>query len=278
MPNLRTFLTASAVLAALVVVMALAAPAGAATTQRITVSARDSALVVTGADRAHAGFARLVVRNAGRGSHGIALVRLRHPLTTQQVLRAFAAEDPALLESLGGIQDVAPGHPWEMTVRLAAGSYALVDFGQNGPKPNYARGLYERFRVAAASDGGAAPAVTGEIAMRDFRFDFRLPERFSGRGIVKVANLGRAPHEITLVRIDHGHTQRDVLGLILAGATEPPKWASIVELLSVLDPGKAAYVQLDLAPGRYVALSLLDDPGSHKLQAQLGMIRTFDVT
>jgi hypothetical protein len=278
MPNLRTSLTRSAALAALLVATVHAAPAGAAPTQRIAVSAGDSALTVTGADTAHAGFARLLVRNASRGSHGIALVRLKHRLTTPQVLRAFADENPALLESLGGIQDVAPGRPWEMTVRLVPGSYALVDFGQNGPKPNYARGLYKRFRVAASSDEGTAPAIAGEIAMRDFRFDFRLPERFSGHGIVRIANLGRAPHEITLVRIDGRHSARDVLDLIVAGAPEPPRWASIVELVSVLDAGKAAYVKLDLAPGRYVALCLIDEPGSHKLHAQLGMIRTFDVT
>ncbi len=144
-------------------------------------------------------------------------------------------------------------------------------------KPNYARGFYKRFRISPSPDNGTPPAIVGEIDMRDFRFNFRLPKRFSGDGIVKIPNLGKTSHEITLVRIDRGHTQKEVLDLILAGATEPPKWASIVELLGVLDPGKTAFVRFGLPPGRYVALCLIDERGSHKLHAQLGMIGTFDV-
>ena len=217
------------------------------------------------------------MRNEGHGSHGIALVRLKRPLATPQLLRAFAAEKQGLIESLGGIQGVVPGRPWEMTARLAPGSYAFVDYGLNGTKPNYARGLYKRFRISSSSDEGAAPPHAGEIHMRDFHFDFRLPKRLSGHGVVKISNLGTASHEITLVRIDRGHTQKEVLDLVLAGATKPPEWASVVELLSVLDPGRTAYVRLDLRPGRYVALCLIDERRSQKLHAQLGMIDTFDV-
>lgn len=165
-----------------------------------------------------------------------------------------------------------------MTARLAPGSYAFVDFGQNGPKPNYARGFYQRFELAASSDVSAPPATVGEIELRDFRVGFRLPQAFSGHGIVEIPNRGGTSHEITLVRIERGHTQSEVLDLIVAGATEPPKWASIVELLGVLDPGKTAYVRLDLRPGRYVALCLINEPGSPEVHAQLGMIDTFDVS
>jgi hypothetical protein len=245
--------------------------------QRIVVSARDSALVVTGAGSAKPGFVRIVVRNDARGQHGIELVRLKRSLTTPQLLRAFAAEQRRLIESLGGIQQVAAGRPWEMTARLAPGSYAFIDFGQNGPKPNYANGLFKRFRIGSSPAVGAPPAAVGEIEMHDFRFDFRLPKPFAGHGIVKIPNLGKTSHEITLVRIDPGHTQQEVLELILAGATKPPKWASLIELLSVLDPGRTAYVRLDLPPGRYVALCLLDEPAAQKLHAQLGMIGNFDV-
>ncbi len=247
-------------------------------TQRVVVSARDTALVVSGAESLQTGFVRIVVRNDSRGEHGIELVRLKQPLTTAQLQHAFAAEKRGLIESLGGIQQVAPGHAWQMTERLASGSYAFVDFGQNGPKPNYARGLLKRFRISTAQGVGTPPATIGEIDMRDFRFAFRLPKRFSGHGVVKIPNLGKTSHEITLVRIEPGHTQRQVLNLILAGATTPPRWATIVELLSVLDPGKTAYVRVDLRPGRYVALCLLNEPGSQKLHAQLGMIGAFDVT
>jgi hypothetical protein len=246
--------------------------------QHVVVSTRDTELVVKGADSLNAGFVRLEVRNEGRGHHGIELVRIKRPLTTAQLLQAFGAEKRGLFEALGGIQQVAPGRPWEMAERLRPGSYALLDFAQNGPKPNYARGLYKRFDVAASQDGAEPPAAVGEIDMHDFGFDFRLPSGFSGRGFVKITNAGERAHEISLVRIEPRHTQHEVLKLILAGATKPPEWASIVELLSVLDPAKTAYVRFDLSPGRYVALCLMNEPGSRRLHAQRGMIGAFDVT
>ena len=215
--------------------------------QKVSVSTRDTELVVKGAGSLRAGFVRLEVRNKGRGEHGIELVKLKRPLTTVQLVHAFAAEKRALFEALGGVQQVVPGRPWEMTERLGSGSYALLDFAQNGPKPNYARGLYKRFDVAPSQDEGEPPATVGKIDMRDFRLDFRLPKGFSGRGLIKISNLGKTSHEISLVRIEPGHTQNEVLSLILAGATKPPEWASIVELLSLLDPAKTAYVRLDLS-------------------------------
>jgi hypothetical protein len=260
-------------------------PAGAASAkattaqsvQHIAVSTRDTKLVVKGAGSLHAGFVRLDVRNAGRGQHGIELVRIKRPLTTRQLLQAFATEKPELFEALGGIQQVLPGRPWEMTERLVSGSYALLDFAQNGTKPNYMRGLFKRFHVEAREGRSVPPATVGEIDMRDFVFDFRLPNAFSGRGVVKITNKGNTSHEVSLAHVEPGHTQREVLNLILAGATKPPEWASIVELLSVLDPAKTVYVRLDLTPGRYVALCLMNERGSQTLHAQLGMIGTFNV-
>jgi hypothetical protein len=246
--------------------------------QHVAVSTRDTELVVKGAGSLHAGFVRLEVRNTGRGEHGIALVRLKRPLTTPQLVRAFGAEKRELLESLGGVQQVVPGHPWAMTEQLGPGSYALLDFAQDGPEPNYVRGMYKRFVVAATQARSVSPATVGEIDMRDFRFDFRLPNGFSGRGVVKITNASRTSHEISLVRIKPGHSQREVLNLILSGATKPPEWASIVELLSVLDPAKTAYVKFDLSAGRYLALCLVNEPGSQTLHAQLGMMGSFDVT
>jgi hypothetical protein len=246
--------------------------------QHVAVKARDTELLVKGAGSLHAGFVRLEVRNEGRGQHGIELVQLKRPLTTMQLLDAFAAEKRAWFDALGGIQQVVPGRPWEMTERLGPGSYALLDFAQNESRPNYARGLYKRFEVAPSQSRDVPPVTVGGIEMRDFRFDLRLRNGFSGRGVVKIANRGKTSHEISLVRIEPGHSQGEVLRLILAGARKPPEWASIVELLSALDPAKTAYVRLDLIPGRYVALCLMNEPGSQTLHAQLGMIGTFDVT
>jgi hypothetical protein len=138
--------------------------------------------------------------------------------------------------------------------------------------------LFTRFRVAGPPRAGdAKPRTVGTLALRDFAFDLRLPRDFSGRGTIAIPNRGRAFHEVSLVRIQPGHTQGEVLRLIKEGQDSPPPWASIVELLGVLGPKRTAYVRVGLRPGRYVALCLIDDPASGRLHADLGMIRTFDV-
>ena len=164
-----------------------------------------------------------------------------------------------------------------MTARLGAGDYALLDYGENGGKVNFDRGMFKRFRVAGPPRAGEAkPRTVGTVAMRDFAFDMRFPQPFSGRGTVAIPNRGRAFHEISLVRIQPGHTQGEVLRLIKEGDGSPPPWASIHELLGVLGPKRTAYVRVDLRPGRYVALCLINEPNG-RLHADLGMISTFDV-
>jgi hypothetical protein len=246
--------------------------------QRVTVSAREYTLEVRGTRTLRPGFVHLAVRNDGRGEHGVELVRLRRKLTTPALLAAFEDESSRALEALGGAISVPPGRRWQMTARLGAGDYALLDFGENGGKVNLERGMFNRFRVTGpALPGNAKPRTVGTLALRDFAFDLRLPRPFSGHGTIAIPNRGHAFHEVSLVRIKPGHTQGEVLRLIKEGQGSPPPWASIVELLGVLGPHRTAYVRVDLLPGRYVALCLIDDPRSGRLHADLGMIRTFEV-
>jgi hypothetical protein len=253
------------------------ARAPAVRAQQVTVSAREYELEVRGVRALRPGFVHLTIRNDGRGEHGLELVRLTRTLTTPALLAAFEDESGGL-EALGGAISVPPGHRWEMTARLGAGDYALLDYGENGGKVNLQRGMFKRFRVAGQRRvGDAKPQTVGMLEMRDYMFNLRFARGFSGRGTVAIPNRGRAFHEVSLVRIRRGHTQSEVLRLIKEGQGSPPPWASIVELLGVLGPKRTAYVRLDLPPGRYVALCLIDDPKTGRLHADLGMIRTFDV-
>jgi hypothetical protein len=245
--------------------------------QQVTVRAREYKLDVRGVRALRPGFVHLTIRNTGRGEHGLELIRLKRALTTPALLAAFEGEKSKAIEALGGAISVPPGKRWEMTARLGAGDYALIDYGENGGRVNFRRGMFERFRVAGPPRTDGAPRTVGTLEMRDFAFDMHFPRAFFGRGTVAIPNRGRAFHEVSLVRIRRGHTQGEVLRLIKEGEGEPPPWASIVELLGVLGPRRTAYVHVNLRPGRYVALCLINDPKSGRLHADLGMMRTFDV-
>jgi hypothetical protein len=253
--------------------------ASASPPQDVTVAASDYKLDTTGLTSLTAGFVRFTVRNEGEGEHALLVARLPRPATRQELQKLLQSDTPSKSVKLyGGIQGVPPGRHWQMIARLNPGNYAAVDFGENGGKPNFARGMFEPFRVQTATGSHTAPPKTiGSIQMKDFSFAIHLPKRFSGKGYVQIPNQGAQEHEISLVRIQGTHSAQEVLHLIESGTQQPPSWAKIVELLAVLSPGRAAYVNFDLEPGRYVALCLIDDPGSHKLHAQLGMVGEFTV-
>jgi hypothetical protein len=249
--------------------------------QQLVVAERDYRMETTGSADLHAGWVTVTVSNRGQAAHALLVVRLKRPLTNKQVAAILGANVPAkamaALETFGGIQDVPPGKSWQMTTRLEPGRYLLIDYAENGGKPNYVRGMQQRFTVAAGGPAGAPPRAVGRIVMADFAFAISLPERFGGNGNVQIPNRGRQWHEISLVKTPAGKHAQDVLTLIHAGAQRPPPGYEIHELLAVVDPGKIVYVRFNLQPGHYVALCLVDDRKTGKLHADLGMVGEFDV-
>lgn len=273
---------ASFVAAPIVACVAVASSmGGSAPRQQLTVTEREYQLAVTGANALHAGWVTLTVRNRGKGAHALLVVRLERPLTQKQIAAILNANAPArskaAFDFYGGIQDVPPGKSWQMATRLAPGRYLLVDFAENGGKPNYARGMLQPIVVAAGGPAGSPPQTVGRFVMADFAFGISLPKSFGGKGVVQIPNRGRQQHEISLVRTPPGKNAQDVLKLIHAGAQSPPPGYEIHELLSVLDSGKTAYVRFDLRRGHYVALCLIPDSRTGKLHADLGMVGEFDV-
>ncbi len=200
----------------------------AAQAQHVTVSAREYKLDVRGVRALRPGFVRLTIRNDGRGEHGVELIGLRRKLSTPELLAAFENEDDAGARSARRHHLRPAGSAVGDDGEAGRGRYALLDFGENGGKENFERGMFKRFRVAGRPRAGEAkPRTVGTLAMRDFAFDVRFPQPFLGRGTVAIPNRGRAFHEISLVRIERGHTQSEVLRLIKEGEGSPPPWASI---------------------------------------------------
>jgi hypothetical protein len=88
-------------------------------------------------------------------------------------------------------------------------------------------------------------------------------------------NGGRQEHIALVERFRPGKTLAD---LVAWGATqkgEPP--TVIVGGAASLSPGRGDQVRLDLAPGHYVVLCVLNNGTAPKLHAELGMLTEFDV-
>jgi hypothetical protein len=273
----------SALAAALV--LALSACGGEAkrgAPQRVTVKATDTALQVGGVQSLKSGLVTITVRNAGNGAHALLISRLKHPLTQKQIIATLngnkLADIESAFEAKGGIPDVPPGTSWQETIDLQPGTYVLADYGLNGTKLNYQRGLIRTIVVASGSANAAPPKTIGKIELKDFSFVISLPKPFHGKGVIEVPNTGKQPHEITLVSTPPGRTPKDVMAIVHSGAIEPPDGYAIHKILSLLDPGNTAYVRVNLPKGHYVAICLIVDPEQNKLHADLGQVGEFDVT
>jgi hypothetical protein len=135
------------------------------------------------------------------------------------------------------------------------------------------------------SAGTAAPAATPAAAAtapnvvtvhaRDFAFQtpLQIP---AGMTTIKLINDGPNLHQAELIRLDSGKTMAD-LEKALALPDVPPAWAHFVGGPNAPDPGKDASATLDLEPGNYVMICMVDVPGGVPHFAK-GMLTAITVT
>ena len=123
----------------------------------------------------------------------------------------------------------------------------------------------------------AAPQSPASVTIRARDFAFDAPAEIpAGITTFHLVNDGPGLHHALLVRLDSGKTVADlVAALHTQGAM--PAWAKYVGGPNVPDPGKESVATLDLEPGNYAMLCILDMPGGvpHYLR---GMSRALTVT
>jgi hypothetical protein len=119
-----------------------------------------------------------------------------------------------------------------------------------------------------------APASV-TIHARDFAFEapMQIP---AGLTTVHLVNDGPALHHALFVRLDSGKTVADLL-VALKNPGPLPAWATFVGGPNSPDPGKESVSTLDLEPGNYAMICMLDMPGGvpHYMR---GMYRALTVT
>jgi hypothetical protein len=249
--------------------------------QRVSVTAADAALNVSGVQSLHSGLVTFTVSNAGKGAHALLISRLKHPLTTKEIIKTLdtnrVTDIEAAFEAKGGIPDVSPGSSWQETVDLQPGTYVLADYGSNGSVLNYHRGLIRTIDVKSGGAKAAPPKTIGKIELKDFAFVLSLPKPFHGKGVIEIPNTGKEPHELTLVSTPPGKTPTDVMTMLHRGIT-PQGGYAIHRVLALIDPGNTAYVSVNLPAGHYVALDLILDPKQNKVHADLGQVGELDVS
>lgn len=139
--------------------------------------------------------------------------------------------------------------------------------------------------IAVAQSGAATATVsqasfdpTTHVAVihaKDYAFD--APDSITaGVTTIRVVNDGPGLHHVQLVRLDSGKTAAD-LGAALKNPGPPPMWAVFLGGPNAPDPQGTSEAILDLTPGNYVLLCMVDVP-EHMPHFARGMVKPLTVT
>ncbi|HTL86159.1 MAG TPA: hypothetical protein VL856_13310 [Acidimicrobiia bacterium] len=243
-------------------------------------TARDYAF--SGPKQIPAGRTKLVLTNRGDVEHQLGLFKLNPGDTTGT---AFAAISKAgNLEGgrthgtwLGGPNGVAPHTAVSVIVDLAPGKYVVGCLmpAADG-QPHATKGMLSELTVT----GTAARASTADdqlprVSLHEYFIE--LPADF-GKQSVEVVNEGKEVHELVIARMKGDATVNDIVAYEkLPFPRTKPSPDEDVAGSTFLNPGERTRLDLDLAPGRYVALCYLPAPDG-KAHILHGMGHPFTVS
>jgi hypothetical protein len=219
------------------------------------------------------------VTNSGDEAHQVVVARLHDGVATEDLLAAAQADGLAAVDGLvryvGGLNGVEPGTTGEGWAHLEPGTHVLLCFV---PSPDgishLHKGMVREIEVVDDGTPVAPPEdLAGTITLADFAIG--LPETGVGvAGVYAVENTGTEPHEAILLRMKDGKTLADAVAYAEAGMLGEPPYESAGGA-GVVAPGLTAYVRLDLAPGSYLAVCVIESPAAHKAHVDLGMVTPF---
>lgn len=146
----------------------------------------------------------------------------------------------------------APGSTATGVIDLEAGTYILFD-------PFGARGVVQ-FEVTGDLLKEPDPVADLSVDLAEMSITFPTDALVAGSHRWKVSNVGTVWHEMALLAVPDSLTGDDLLTLFSLpdDATPPPGLPALeynpIEAVGLIASGHTSWVDVDLAPGRYVAL------------------------
>jgi hypothetical protein len=258
-------------------VVASSAPAEAAGSNTLTVSAGEYTYSLKGSPKA--GNVQLDFVNGGVEYHMMAMVKLKKGVTNAQLKKAALSDDDNALAKIadgdGQVAPVpgllAPNEHMSMITKLAAGHYGLLCFipAPEDGAPHAAHGMIKVFDVSG-SKSSLTPPSDGVVDVTLTDTATTLPSTgIPSTGWVKITNNGSTVRDLNLATLvgsttvqqaDDFYTSFFESGSLPAG-TAP---TALIGGVLALPKGATTYLALDALKGRYVFASsnsdLDDDP------------------
>ena len=254
-----------------------AAPAAPAVPPAVTFKGADFSF--EGPESIPAGLITINFQNIGKEWHHAQLARLNDGVTMEQLDEAMKKNSNAALgmvNLVGGVGALDPNGSGSVTLKLQEGQYLLLCFIPSADGvPHLAKGMIRPLTVKGAGATAAEPKADVTVNMADFHFTMPAEVK-AGKQVWKVNNDGPQPHEIALVRLAEGKTLDDIYAWY--AKPEGPQPFNMVGGMQGMNAGvPAAFINLDLQPGNYVAVCDIPDPASGKPHSELGMVMPFTV-
>lgn len=221
------------------------------------------------------GYVEFHFVNAGTVSHEAQLFRITQPgFTEAQLVQALmgpphTGAGPAPFVAAGGAASIVPGRSQDVIHWVRPGHYVIVcfDTGPNGNTPHVFLGMHLSFwvdddasapaDVDDATDDGV-PVSSGVIILKNFQIIVPSVMHEAGAMTLRVVNLGPDTHQMALVKVPMNITRQDVINALHANG--PPSFPTTdMGGIDAIAPHTPSWVELNLQPGKYVALCFVPD-------------------
>ncbi len=226
-------------------------------------------------DSIPAGVVHITLRNIGRDMHEAVLVRFTDTTATAAAYADSVRAGvyfPSNAEDVGGAALTLPGDSSGTWLRLTPGHYAVVCWKGD----HLSRGMVHDLRVVER--GGTAPAppiAARQLTLVDFAFTLDAPFT-AGRSVLHVRNAGTEAHEADIFKASPAAGRREFLAWIDSGEHGLPP-ATPVAGFGDLFPGKEAWLELRLTPGRYFMICQVQAKTDGRPHSAHGMVTEFSI-
>ena len=218
-----------------------------------------------GPEEVEAGWQMVRLINHGHDVHQVQFLGLPPGKTVDDVKQALAGRLPRLpnwLRRHGGVNSVAPGHEASVVIHLDPGNYVLLcGIPDATGRPHATHGMVRSLHVSEpGSRVVASPQSDKTVSLKDFSFSLSEPLQVDDH-ILRLFNEGTQAHEMIVIRLAEGASTQDFLTSYRPGGAQNPAGAEVGGMTGI-DPGREAYVHLDMQLGRYGLICFLADPVS----------------
>lgn len=237
------------------------------------------------------GWTLLNFHNVGVEAHQVMFARIKDGVDMAELAAAGAGDSSGagaieFVDMIGGVSYIGPDQDTTALVNLTEGMVMAMCYVPDVHGVAHALMGMTTALTVVAPDGDAEsvepdPELAGEAVVGTIELSedgYQLPDDLP-RGWYHVRNTDSALHELSLMRLSEPVAGDEVEALVgdLA-ANEPPQ----VELEAVggmgaISAGFDGYLFLDLAPGDYLAVDFMPDPGNPRPHLQDGYYATFRV-